>query len=139
MLKDETLITCSVCGITFEEEEVNITDYDLDLCVTCEKNGTMHLETIHTSFGSYQCFSGRVWITLQDRTIDTQGTNIAVMNQETGELRVIAYVVRKGHLWSFSNNRYDSIRDIVLAALHSLGWTDAYIAELLGSNSDLSM
>ncbi|MFS0783325.1 hypothetical protein [Bacillus sp. 1P06AnD] len=34
---DETIITCSMCGKNYEEEDVNIIDYDLDLCIHCEK------------------------------------------------------------------------------------------------------
>ena len=33
----EKIITCSICGENFHESEVNIIDYDLDLCVSCEK------------------------------------------------------------------------------------------------------
>ena len=32
---DETVITCSVCGLNFDEANVNIIDYDLDLCGIC--------------------------------------------------------------------------------------------------------
>jgi hypothetical protein len=34
---DETVITCSVCGLNFDEADVNIIDYDLDLCGKCEE------------------------------------------------------------------------------------------------------
>lgn len=37
ILSDESIITCSVCGNNFEEGDVNIIDYDLDLCTECEK------------------------------------------------------------------------------------------------------
>lgn len=37
-MPDETKITCSVCGKTYDEEDVNIVDYALDVCVTCEKD-----------------------------------------------------------------------------------------------------
>lgn len=35
--EDETIITCSECGKNFDEADVNIIDYDLDLCISCEK------------------------------------------------------------------------------------------------------
>lgn len=34
---DEELATCSMCGKTSHENEINMIDYDLDVCVTCEK------------------------------------------------------------------------------------------------------
>jgi hypothetical protein len=34
---DESIITCSVCGKSFDEADVNIIDYDLELCIECEK------------------------------------------------------------------------------------------------------
>lgn len=37
-LEDESIITCSVCGLNFDEGDVNIIDYELDLCVQCEKS-----------------------------------------------------------------------------------------------------
>jgi len=36
-LEIDTSITCSVCGKTFDEGQVNIVDYDDDVCVNCEK------------------------------------------------------------------------------------------------------
>jgi len=35
---DETKATCAMCGGTFDECEVNMIDYDIDLCVKCESN-----------------------------------------------------------------------------------------------------
>ncbi|MFY0520595.1 hypothetical protein ACOMCU_22600 [Lysinibacillus sp. UGB7] len=32
------LITCSICGITYDETLVNIVDYPDDVCKHCEKN-----------------------------------------------------------------------------------------------------
>ncbi|RKJ45990.1 DUF3850 domain-containing protein, partial [Butyricicoccus sp. 1XD8-22] len=40
---DESIITCSGCGLDFDEGDVNIIDYDLDLCIQCEKK---YLKTI---------------------------------------------------------------------------------------------
>ncbi|WP_236686949.1 hypothetical protein [Ornithinibacillus contaminans] len=37
-VETEELATCSVCGNEFEETEINMTDYELDLCSTCEKD-----------------------------------------------------------------------------------------------------
>lgn len=34
---DENSISCSKCGITYNEEYVNTTDYEEDVCVKCEK------------------------------------------------------------------------------------------------------
>ena len=33
----ESIFTCSVCGNDYIETDVNIVDYDLDVCVECEK------------------------------------------------------------------------------------------------------
>ncbi|MEK5217724.1 hypothetical protein [Psychrobacillus sp. FSL H8-0487] len=41
-IQDELIITCSVCGGDFDELDVNIIDYELDLCLECEKK---HLKT----------------------------------------------------------------------------------------------
>lgn len=41
--EDESVITCSSCGFSFDEGDVNIIDYDLDLCIQCEKE---HLHVI---------------------------------------------------------------------------------------------
>ena len=35
---DEEIATCAVCGNEFPEGEINMMDYDVDMCVTCEKN-----------------------------------------------------------------------------------------------------
>jgi hypothetical protein len=32
----EDIATCAYCGKDFPESEVNMIDYDLDTCVTCE-------------------------------------------------------------------------------------------------------
>lgn len=45
LLVDESVITCSVCSLNFDELDVNIIDYDLDLCITCEKK---HLDSLNT-------------------------------------------------------------------------------------------
>lgn len=42
--EDESIITCSVCGFSYDEGDVNIVDYELDLCVVCEKG---HLKAIN--------------------------------------------------------------------------------------------
>ncbi|MFJ7922505.1 hypothetical protein ACIQ6U_22635 [Lysinibacillus fusiformis] len=34
----DSTITCSICGKTFKESEVNIVDYSDDVCVNCEPN-----------------------------------------------------------------------------------------------------
>jgi hypothetical protein len=39
----DCIITCSVCGKNYHENEVNIIDFDLDLCINCEKE---HLEKL---------------------------------------------------------------------------------------------
>ena len=36
MLQEDN-ITCSVCGKSYDEEDVNIVDYEDDVCVNCEK------------------------------------------------------------------------------------------------------
>lgn len=36
----EDIITCSVCGNSYDEGDVNIVDYPDDVCVNCEKNYT---------------------------------------------------------------------------------------------------
>jgi len=34
--ENDFIITCSQCGLDFDEADVNIIDYDLDLCINCE-------------------------------------------------------------------------------------------------------
>lgn len=34
---DEHLATCSVCGLNFDETEINMDDHELDLCSDCEQ------------------------------------------------------------------------------------------------------
>lgn len=36
-MMDKLIATCSVCGLDFDETDINMTDYDLDLCTKCEK------------------------------------------------------------------------------------------------------
>ncbi|WP_370083669.1 hypothetical protein [Lysinibacillus sp. RC46] len=35
LLEDETKITCSICGNTYDELMVNIVDYPDDVCLNC--------------------------------------------------------------------------------------------------------
>lgn len=42
-MTNEFLVTCSKCGESFEEAEVNMIDYEDDLCIECEKE---HKETL---------------------------------------------------------------------------------------------
>lgn len=37
MLEEEDLITCTVCNNMYEEEQVNIVDFEDDVCVYCEE------------------------------------------------------------------------------------------------------
>lgn len=34
----DSIITCSICGKTFNEADVNIVDYPDDVCINCEPN-----------------------------------------------------------------------------------------------------
>lgn len=33
---DEYIATCQLCGLNFDETEINMIDYELDLCGKCE-------------------------------------------------------------------------------------------------------
>ena len=45
-MTDETIITCQGCGNSFDEEKVNIVDYELDLCLECEAKHLNSLKRI---------------------------------------------------------------------------------------------
>ncbi len=38
MLDDDSKISCTICGKTFDESDVNIVDYPDDVCINCEKS-----------------------------------------------------------------------------------------------------
>lgn len=40
----DSVVTCSKCGLDFDEVDVNCIDYDLDLCNKCEKEYIKNLE-----------------------------------------------------------------------------------------------
>jgi hypothetical protein len=35
-IEEEKMVTCSLCGIEYNREDVNMTDYDENVCVNCE-------------------------------------------------------------------------------------------------------
>jgi hypothetical protein len=35
----DEIATCSICGISTHENNINMIDYDLDVCTKCEKEG----------------------------------------------------------------------------------------------------
>lgn len=35
-IAEDEKATCSVCGYTFHENDINMIDYEMDLCVLCE-------------------------------------------------------------------------------------------------------
>lgn len=36
MAEDDEIATCSVCGRDFHERDINLVDYDDDVCIVCE-------------------------------------------------------------------------------------------------------
>lgn len=43
MMEKEYIATCGACGNDFNEIEINMMDYDIDLCGNCEKE---HLKSL---------------------------------------------------------------------------------------------
>lgn len=43
-IENEYLATCAYCGKTVHENEINMVDYDLDICTVCEAKGEMNKE-----------------------------------------------------------------------------------------------
>ncbi|MDC3424228.1 hypothetical protein NC797_06865 [Aquibacillus sp. 3ASR75-11] len=134
---DETIITCSVCGRNFDEGDVNIIDYDLDLCISCEKK---HLESSKEIKGpydvTYQHYKGNIYISKQNPSQEIQGTNIALGDPfySDKDLRVLGYVIRKGGKWTHNHDKYMDLDEIIWSVLKSYGWYNEYCYQLLGTS-----
>jgi hypothetical protein len=77
---------------------------------------------------------GDVWISKQNTSQDSQGTNIAIKSptHADNELRVLGYVIRKGDQWTHNYERMCTLEEMVWSVLKSYGWYDEYCNSLLG-------
>lgn len=88
-------------------------------------------QVIRTDFGAYQLYKGFVWLSVQDVTKKIEGVNIAIRNDATGDLRIVAYVMRKGDRWAYRHQQNMLLSEVVEAVLDSLGWKKEWIRRLL--------
>ncbi|WP_338657352.1 hypothetical protein V6B14_22495 (plasmid) [Sporosarcina psychrophila] len=81
--------------------------------------------------GLYELYRGSVWISKQDTQQDNQDTNIAILDPKSGQLKVIAFVNRKGNTWGFTNQKPSTLDDFVSFILKSFEWSEKTCQEML--------
>ena len=91
------------------------------------------MKTIKESkYGNYEHYKGDIWIS-EYTNKPSQGMNIAEVSR--GELRVLAYVVRKGDEIEYNTGKRVSLAQGIWNTLKSYGWTDEACNRRLGNTN----
>lgn len=63
-MMEQLIATCSVCGNDFDEVDINMMDYELDLCAKCERKYKKSKRSIqsHSGNGNVKYVTGKVTI-----------------------------------------------------------------------------